>query len=295
MFPFKSIKKRRLKAWQASHPPHQRRGVFRFRENVGEGVDYLHHSRAMWAMPPMPRYPPPPPPGGGGGPHVPGQGAIENAVRRVMAGSGTKSLRKTSFAISTLPKMASTSGAFVLSHRECVGALTSAIAAGGAPIGGYLPVTIAGAAWPAGGLDIYPANATLFPWLSTIAARFEQYKWRKVNVQFITASGDGTTAALAQGNVMAYIEYNPITPAAPLTSQQFLNNFGAVATKPSQSFQMGVQAQGNPFELKWTEAGGDIRFSADGSLYMATEGLPVGQVFGYLYLDYTIELHKPQV
>jgi len=223
---------------------------------------------------------------------------VERAVRRVMAGSATKSLRRTSFAISTLPKMVSTSGAFLLSHRECVGALTSANPGGGATIGGYLPVVIGGAAWPAGGLDIYPTNSNLFPWLSTIAARFEQYKWRKCNVQFITASGDGTSAVLAQGNVMAYIEYNPTTTTAPANSQSFLNNFGAVATKPSQSFQMGVQAQGNPFELKWTAggaAGGDSRFSADGSLYMHTEGLPISQVFGYLYLDYTIELHKPQV
>lgn len=209
---------------------------------------------------------------------VPGTAAVDAAVRRVMAGSGTKSLRRTSFAISTLPKMVSTSGGFLLSHRECVGALTSGANAG--TVGGYLPVLIGGAAWPAGGLDIYPTSASLFPWLSTIAIRFEQYKWRKLNVQFITASGDGTSATLAQGNVMSYIEYNPTSPSAPTTSQNFLNNYGAVSTKPSQSFQMGVQAQGNPFELKWTVAAGDQRFFAMALCIWPLKVCPVPKYLG---------------
>jgi hypothetical protein len=117
-----------------------------------------------------------------------------------------------------------------------------------------------------------------------------------LNVQFITASGDGTTSALAQGNVMAYVEYNPVTANNPLDSTAFLNQYGAVACKPSQSFQMGVQARGNPFELKWTAEGAtDPRFATDGSIYVATEGVAKASVIGYLYLDYEIELHKPQV
>jgi len=221
-----------------------------------------------------------------------GAAGLDAAVRRVMSGGGSKALRRNTFAISTLPKMNTVSGGFIISHRECVGALSS-----DETKEDYKPVRLGTplAAWPNGGLDIYPTNAAMFPWLSTIATRFEQYRWRKCNVQFITASGDGTTNSLAQGNVMAYIEYNPQTLIPPGSSQAFLNNYGATATKPSQSFQMGVQSRGNPFELKWTTRDGDARFDSDGSLYMATEGVPKNSVFGYLYIDYTIELHKPQV
>ena len=224
-------------------------------------------------------------------PRVPGA-AVAAAVQRYIQGSGTRGIRKQTMAISSLPKMVSTSGGFVIKHRECLGLVKSAV---DNDIMYHPCVSIGGANFGTIGMRLYPTNADAFPWLSTIATRFEQYKWRKVNVQFITATGDGTTAQLGQGNVMAYIEYNPTTANNPLNSRDFMNNYGACAVKPSQSFQMGVEARGNPFELKWTTAGGDQRFSADGTLYLATEGVTPSTPMGYLYIDYEIELHKPQV
>jgi len=234
---------------------------------------------------------------------VAGSSAIDSAVRRYVNQAGaTRGMRKQTMAISTLPKMTSQSGGFVIKHRECLGLLTTANATtyAGVLLGGAITTN-----FNTIGMRLHPSNAEAFPWLSEIASRFEQYRWRKVNVQFITASGDGTTAALGQGNVMAYIEYNPTTVICPGTARDFLNNYGACAVKPSQSFQMGVQARGNPFELKWTQtttvanAGlsgyQDPRFSTDGSLYVCAEGVPVNSPVGYLYIDYEIELHKPQV
>lgn len=234
---------------------------------------------------------------------VAGSSAIDSAVRRYVNQAGaTRGMRKQTMAISSLPKMTSQSGGFIIKHRECLGLITTAADSL------YGGVVLSGAAttnFNTIGMRLHPSNSEAFPWLSEIAARFEQYRWRKVTVQFITASGDGTTAALAQGNIMAYIEYNPTTAIKPGTARDFLNNYGACAVKPSQSFQMGVQARGNPFELKWTQttpqsnAGQagfqDPRFSTDGSLYVCAEGVPVNQPVGYLYIDYEIELHKPQV
>jgi len=223
--------------------------------------------------------------------------AVDAAVQRYIRGSATRGMRKQTLAISSLPKMTSSSGGFVIKHRECIGLVKSSSVDTAyrpcQPIGSSLFDTI--------GMRLFPTNADAFPWLSTIASRFEQYRWRKVNVQFITASGDGTTAQTGQGNVMAYIEYNPVTANNPINSRDFMNNYGAVACKPSQSFQMGVEARGNPFELKWTTppaagaAAQDQRFFADGSLYLASEGVTVSTPMGYLYIDYEIELHKPQV
>jgi hypothetical protein len=92
-----------------------------------------------------------------------------------------------------------------------------------------------------------------------------------------------------------------------------------MSTKPSQGFQLGVQSHGNPFELKWTtnvpseqeeQADNDPRFLADGRLFIATDNCPsanapiapqgqqqslVGVTLGYLYVNYSIELVKPQV
>jgi len=218
--------------------------------------------------------------------------AVDAAVARYIRGSGTRGLRKQTMTISSLPKMVSQSGGFIVKHRECIGVVTTNANAGYQAI-----VNIGNANMATTGLRLYPTNGDAFPWLSTIAVRFEQYRWRKVNVQYITASSDGTTQDLSQGNIMAYMEYNPTTVNKPLTSRDFLNNYGACAVKPSQSFQMGVEARGNPFELKWTATAGaqDPRFSADAALYVATEGVAVGQAIGYLYMDYEIELHKPQV
>ena len=288
MFPTKK-KPRLVNPKARDHPGH---GV---RDRVGESyvfsrrlADAVARGASAVASRGFGGDPPPPGPPGPGGI----AGDVQAAVARYIRGSGTRGLRKQTMAISSLPKMVSQSGGFVVKHRECIGVVTTSANAGYQAI-----VNIGNANMGTTGLRLYPTNGDAFPWLSTIAVRFEQYRWRKVNVQYITASSDGTTQDLAQGNIMAYMEYNPTTANKPASSRDFLNNYGACAVKPSQSFQMGVEARGNPFELKWTATAGaqDPRFSADAALYVATEGVAVAQAIGYLYMDYEIELHKPQV
>lgn len=268
-------------------------------------------------------------------------GAVAAAVVRYMgrsAARATRSVKKRSFAFNGVPSMRSTQGAFVVTHRECVGPMSTPalnvdatlgvtnaqLGTGGAnpavtgvtpvpyqavvdganarPVIGSLRVNGNNTAEALGGYLIYPTNASLFPWLASIATKFEQYKWRHINVQYVSSIADGTTV-LNLGNIMSYIDYDPNQNVAPATVGQFMNQAGAVTSKPTQSFQMGVQSSHNPFELKWTRqaaagavvAAADPRMYADGRLYISGDNLPLNTSVGYLWIEYSIELYKPQV
>jgi hypothetical protein len=241
--------------------------------------------------------------------------------------SKSKNIRKKSYSFSGAPKFSSSVGGSVtISHRECVGTVSS-MAQNNAGYKTFHPAVLGSSPGESlvNGLVLYPTNVKVFPWLASIAGRFEQYQWKHIEIQFVTALADsGTTATANLGNLMAFVEYEPNKKTMPGwaadntfgKSNNFMNQFGCMSTKPSQGFQLGVQSHGNPFELKWTtntpdaqeeQVDNDPRFLADGRLFIACDNCPtgnsaggdpaslVGITLGYLYVNYSIELVKPQV
>ena len=236
----------------------------------------------------------------------PAAGLLAAVAKRMTSRSSSRGRKSKRFSVAGVPRFQSGSGGVVtISHRECVGSLsiTNAIVPAPAigtiaePFSQIILTSAAGVDNMAQGLVIRPTLGSMFPWLSTIASRFEQYKWKHINIQFVSSVADGSTANINLGNLMSYVEYDAANLVPAASANVYMNQFGATTAKPSSSFKMGVQARGNPFTLKWTQqdAAADPRFAADGRLFFAQDRCPNGVSVGYLWVEYSIELHKPQV
>nr|UJQ92867.1 MAG: putative capsid protein [Narnaviridae sp.] len=145
----------------------------------------------------------------------------------------------------------------------------------------------------AGTFLINPGLATTFPWLSTIAARWQQYKFNSLTFRYETR-----TSSTTAGAVILSPEYNP-DETAPISESVASNTLGAVEGScwqnvicrmdPKAMFPIGprklVRSYGIPGSLTTYDAG---RFTI----------CPIGQgsaaPIGKLWVDYDIEFFVPQ-
>lgn len=163
-------------------------------------------------------------------------------------------------------------------------------------------------------LDQFPLNPgqnKTFPWLSTIAANFEQYRFRGVLFEFHSTSADNvlsSAASTALGTVSMSTDYDVLdTPY--LTKREMLNAQYANSRKPSESFIHPVECKKawTPYNLNWVRTTntfpdkGDPRTYDLGNFYVATEGMQnassegtIGSI-GELWVTYEVEFFKQQL
>nr|WPR18616.1 MAG: capsid protein [Skomarfal virus 9] len=151
---------------------------------------------------------------------------------------------------------------------------------------------------------INPGNTTTFPWLSTIAGNYQQYKINGMIMEFKTLSSD-ITAGGALGSVILATNYNVLDTAfadkVHMENAQF-----SVSAKPSCSQIHTIECA--PMEsstlVKYvrdasssTTASQDARLYDMGLFQLATAGLPgsAGAVLGELWISYDISLYKPEI
>jgi len=151
---------------------------------------------------------------------------------------------------------------------------------------------------------INPANVSLFPWLSTIAQRFEQWKPMGIILEFKSLYSDAvvsTAATASLGAVIMATEYNVL--ANRFNSKiQMENTQFVTSNKPSLSFLHPIEcmpSQSPNFPLYVRPASG-FAVSGDDRLYdlglfqLATQGLQGDGIdIGELWITYDIELYKP--
>lgn len=142
---------------------------------------------------------------------------------------------------------------------------------------------------------------TSFPWLSKIAARFQQYKFRGVVFHYVPASGaaiSGTNSSL--GTVMLQTTYRA-TDSAPTSKIEMLNEYWANEVVPSDSAIHPIECapKQNPFNVQYVRSvavpSGESQLSYDlGKTFIATQGQQVdGAYLGDLWVTYEVELTKP--
>lgn len=158
---------------------------------------------------------------------------------------------------------------------------------------------------------INPSNFKLFPWLSEIAQRFEEYEFKKLKFIFKTMSSDTvfSTTSTALGTVMMGTEYDSLD-ANFETKEQMLNHQYSRSCKPSQSMIHHVICSRKQnfkthlftrdFTVLPTEANqsGDPRLYDMGVFQIATQGMlsaVADATIGELWVKYTICLYKPQI
>lgn len=160
-------------------------------------------------------------------------------------------------------------------------------------------VTSPGAAFAIQTYAINPENPSSFPWLSSLALNYEQYKFHGLVYEFKTTSATAVASTnTALGAVILATQYN--TLETPFVSKLQMEQYEyAVGTNPSVSAIHPIECdprQGSPNFL-YTDgqnvlSRGDPRLSLLGNFSIATEGQQASSVIGELWVSYDVEFMK---
>lgn len=178
--------------------------------------------------------------------------------------------------------------ATIINHRDYLGDLVT----GPAGVGGSSQFKI----------DTYqlnPGNTKLFPFLGTIAQKFQEYEVRGCLVELKTLASD-YAASLSMGAMFAAADYN-VLGAAPHTKQQIENMEYASSCKPSKTLIMPIEcdprndsnthlyvASDNNYQ------GGDKRLFDLCNIYLGSQGVPSPNTpIAEIWVTYEIALFKP--
>lgn len=178
-------------------------------------------------------------------------------------------------------------GGFIIRHREYIGDIQATMAFS---IRKY---------------PINPGQSITFPWLSQIAANFDQYRFRGVLYEYKSTSSDAVLSSAtssALGSVSMATDYDALDQ--PYTNKrEMLNSLFANSNKPSCSFIHPIECKrsNTPMQLQYTRTGAfppnsDARMYDLGNFYLATEGMQAdGGILGELWVTYEVEFYKQQV
>lgn len=143
---------------------------------------------------------------------------------------------------------------------------------------------------------ISPTNSTVFPWLSSVAANYEMYKFKKL--KFIYESFCSTSTS---GSVIMAIDYDS-ADTQPANKQQLLAYEGAVRTVPWSEATCTATRQKEVNKERYVNPGTTVVANTDNRLFYlgfinlalvncGTTGVGVGEV----HVEYEIELMVPQL
>lgn len=151
---------------------------------------------------------------------------------------------------------------------------------------------------------INPANQNLFPWLSQIANKFQEYKMWGMVVTYNSLSSDALNSTnTALGAVIMSTDYN--AGNTPFSSKsQAENSEYTVSCKPSESLQHGIECDPgqvvnaghlyvSPFSNGLVPTGQDIKTYNMGNFQFMTQGSQAAATIGELWVSYDVELMKP--
>jgi len=140
---------------------------------------------------------------------------------------------------------------------------------------------------------INPGLPATFPWLSTLAKDWQQYRFKRLRARYITRS-----ATTSPGSVILSPEYN-ILEGPPLSEQEAANTQDAVedVTWRELVCEMDISAMfafGPRKQVRTQAIGADLTTYDAAILTVATVGQAAGGTIGKLYLDYEIDFFVPQ-
>jgi len=150
-------------------------------------------------------------------------------------------------------------------------------------------------------LNINPGLTDCFPWLSTVADRFSEYKLKGMVFHYIPSSGNAVSSTnAALGTVMIQTSYRA-GDDPPLSKQEMLNEYWSSEAKPSEAFCHPIECdpRENPYNLHYVRnaalaTGHDQLLYDMGTTWIATSGMQADDVVvGDLWVTYEVELRKP--
>jgi len=180
-------------------------------------------------------------------------------------------------------------GGTIIRHREYLGPITTSLTANTFKIQSFA---------------LQPAQDESFPWLSQIAASYEEYSPNGLMYEFRSTASDAIASSsnLALGQVMMCTQYDPTDPEFT-NDIQLLNYSWAQSGKVSDCIQHFVECdpKQSPLSHLYTRNGSaanesDLRFSDFGRFSIATNGLQGTDVqIGQLWVTYEFIFYKPKL
>lgn len=149
-------------------------------------------------------------------------------------------------------------------------------------------------------LAINPGNPLAFPWLSTIAARFEQYQFLGLIFEFRSTSADALNSTnTALGTVVMATNYDSYDSSFTNKQQMEAYQF-STSTKPSSHSIHPVECDPskNTLHELYVRSGapsGDQRFYDVGNFQIATVGMQAAATIGELWVSYKVKLIRPKL
>lgn len=178
-----------------------------------------------------------------------------------------------------IPKFSTTRATNIVCHRE------------------YLFDVAGASAFQNQQLPLNPGMATTFPWLSQVAANYQQYKFHGLIIEFRPLVTDFVTSG-APGVICITSNYNSDQPAYTSRIEAENAEF-AVSTKPTQSLVHMLEC--NPEQVAnklYNVRTGPVPVGQDLRLYdlalsqIITQGNPT-QSLGEVWISYCVEFFKP--
>lgn len=144
-------------------------------------------------------------------------------------------------------------------------------------------------------LSINPGLVGTFPWLSSVARRYESYRFRKLKFCYETISPTSKG-----GTVAIVIDYDP-SDSAPVDKTQALSYRSSVRCQPWENMAHNSEREDLNKRSSFLVRGGsvpdgsDVKFYDVGNMYQCTEGEADTSAIGELYVEYVVDLMTPQL
>jgi hypothetical protein len=179
--------------------------------------------------------------------------------------------------LSQRPTIKQTGGNYRVTHRE----LINGSVAGSTSFSSQVVVTI------------NPGLLASFPWVSSIANQYEQWKG-SVKFLYIPIAPTST-----QGDIIMFCDYNVYDPA-PTTETQAIDHIGCVTAPVWTSSVMAANTAamfptGSKKYIRVANVVGDKRLYDGGKFYLCTNNCANTNVIGKLMVEYSFEFSVPQL
>ncbi len=179
-----------------------------------------------------------------------------------------------------IPKFASSKATNVVCHREYLGDITGSVAVNNIAY------------------RLNPADPHTFPWLSTVAQSYTQYKIHGMIFEFKSLTTDFVTAG-KPGFIALATNYNA-REAKYSSKMELENSEFAASCKPTLNLVHGIECADDQTSLpiKYLSSGPQVYNPQDydmGTFQVMTGSQPDASVIGELWVSYCVEFFKPAI
>lgn len=143
--------------------------------------------------------------------------------------------------------------------------------------------------------NVNPGLSGVFPWLSSIAARYESYRFEALRFDFETQAATSTT-----GTVLFALDYDA-SDSAPLSKAQAMSYRSSSRSPPwANNSLICLKEDISKRQSYFVRTGSlgsnsDVKLYDIGNLFVCTQGQAGATAVGELYVDYIIRLMTPQI